>query len=320
MVQTATDLPQRAASAGPVGAAGEPKRAFTYLGVYAERLCFLRALNSQMPVHQRVVDDPVARKLVSWRWRLLLPLLRFGRLEPYMVLELDRRWPGTAIYGALRSRMIDEMLEARLRRRYAQVVVLAAGLQTRALRTHLFPPGIRLFEVDWPEAHAEKLRRVERVFSSVPEHVSFVTCDMTSGELQGALEAAGFDPKARTVFLWEGSTFAFTEEEVEATLRSVHASTVPGSVLIGDFMDGRVVYDGHTVPGSAAIMEFLAEMEMAPRFGIRPGREVAYLRRRGFRHRRTYGPADFTLWLDTHPFYRALTIPQLWYIWESIVQ
>lgn len=321
MVRTAVDLDQRDATAPPPDGPAPARIGCTYIGAYAERLCFLRALNSQMPPHQRVVDDPFARKLLPWRWRALLPLLRFGSLEPYMVLELDRRWRGAAVYNAIRSRMIDEMLEARLRRRYDQVVVLAAGLQTRGMRSHLYPPNLRLFEVDWPEAQEEKRRRLEAGVPEALEKLHFVACDMTrEGELKAALEAKGFDSQARTIFLWEGSTFALTESEVETTLRGIHASTVPGSVLILDFMDGTVLYDGRELPGSAAAQAYLTELGMPPRFGIRPGKEVAYLRRRGYRHRRTYGPSDFTIWLDTHPFYRALTIPQLWHICECIVQ
>ena len=149
------------------------------MGAHAERQCFLRALNSQMPKAHRVVDDALARKLLRWRWRFLLALLRFGSLEQYMALQLDRRWPGGLIYGALRSRMIDEMLDARLRRRYPQVVILGAGLQTRAFRPDMFPAGTTVFEVDGPEAQEEKQLRVERALGTLPEYVRFAACDIT---------------------------------------------------------------------------------------------------------------------------------------------
>ena len=107
---------------------------------------------------------------------------------------------------------------------------------------------------------------------------------------------------------------------METVLRGIHESTVPGSVLIFDFMDGAVVYGEREVKGSAEVIAHLASLNVPPRFGVRPGTEISYLKRRKFRHRRTYGPADFTLWLDTHPFYPARTIPQLWDICDSIVE
>ena len=292
----------------------------TGFGRAAEHLCFIRALNSQLPRAYRIIDDPLARRLLPLRWRLLLTLIRLGGLERYVLQQLDQRWPGSPVYGAIRSRMIDEMLEARLRRRYEQFVILGAGLQTRAYRSGLYPEGTRVFEVDAPDAIEMKQGRAVAAGAVSDRDIQYVGCDMGSGDIIAALERAGYDPKARTIFLWENGSFAFSGDRVEAILRNIHQGTVPGSVLIFDFMDGQVVYDEAPVPGGDAVKAYLTTLGLPPRFGIRPGKEVPYLRRRGYRHRRTFGPGDFTLWLDTHPAYRGLTIPQVWYICECLVE
>lgn len=292
----------------------------TGIGRHAEQLAFIRALNSQLSRDYRIIDDPLARKLLPPRARLQLALIRLAGLERYVLLRMDQRWPGSPVYGAIRSAMIDEMLEARRRRHFEQIVVLDAGLQTRAYRGHLYPPEARLFEVDRPAAIDEKRRRARRAIGERAEHVRFAGCDLQRDALIPALEAQGFSRDARTIFIWENGTFALPGDRMEVVLGDIHAGTVPGSVLIFDFMDGRVVYDEETFPGSDAVKAYLTALGRPPRFGIRPDKERAYLRRRGYRHRRTFGPGDFALWLDTHPAFRALTIPQVWYICECLVE
>ena len=49
------------------------------------------------------------------------------------------------------------------------------------------------------------------------------------------LDSAGFDRKARSLFIWEGVTMYIPEPAVDATLRFVATNAAPGSRIVFDY-------------------------------------------------------------------------------------
>ncbi len=68
--------------------------------------------------------------------------------------------PGIMTYLDARTRWLDDEVAAALREGFTQVVVVAAGYDTRAYR--LAAPGVSYFEIDLPEASERKRQLVER--------------------------------------------------------------------------------------------------------------------------------------------------------------
>lgn len=96
-------------------------------------------------------------------------------------------------------------------------------------------PNARFFELDLPPTQEYKKKRVREVLGSLPGHVTYVPIDFTKQDLAGVLDAAGYDRKAKTLFIWEGVTMYIPEAAVDATLRIVARNAAPGSRIVFDY-------------------------------------------------------------------------------------
>ncbi|SER27801.1 methyltransferase, TIGR00027 family [Lentzea xinjiangensis] len=126
----------------------------------------------------------------------------------------------------LRTRYFDDALLASAR---PQVVLVAAGLDTRAFRLS-WPPGTRLFELDLPEL----LRFKEDVLRDLAAEPScervVVPCDLRD-DWATALIRAGFDPNRPAAWLLEG-LFMFLPPDVgEQVMYLVSALSAQDSTL-----------------------------------------------------------------------------------------
>ena len=102
---------------------------------------------------------------------------------------------------AERTRVVDAEVARAIGRGTTQVVLLGAGYDGRALR---FGGGaVRWFEVDLPATQADKRRRLDAL-GIRPAAVSYLPLDLATGDLDAALDAAGHDRAAPSLFVCEG--------------------------------------------------------------------------------------------------------------------
>jgi methyltransferase (TIGR00027 family) len=157
-----------------------------------------RSRESQVPPPARLLDDPYAR--IFGERHPLVWLLRTAR---FLLPPLRRLIDELQIAHCVRHRSIDELcLQAALRDRYQQIVLVGAGYDTRPLRLRARLPGVRWIEVDHPATAARKARLVGRL--GLPAHALRVALDLERQALIPALAAAGFDPAVPTCFVLEG--------------------------------------------------------------------------------------------------------------------
>ncbi|MGQ4377516.1 class I SAM-dependent methyltransferase [Streptomyces sp. SAS_267] len=130
-----------------------------------------------------------------------------------------------------RTVAIDEALRARAA---GQLVILGAGLDTRAWR---LPELARtdVWEVDHPASQRDKRARLAADLSATARSVRFTPVDFAVDDLGAALDAAGHDPSAPTTWLWEGVVPYLTRNEVRATVAALAARTAPGSALVVNY-------------------------------------------------------------------------------------
>lgn len=161
-------------------------------------------------------------------------------------------------HGILRTRHYDDRLLAAGAR---QVVLLAAGLDTRAQRLP-WPPGTRLFELDLPPVLEFKDRVLaERGAEDACER-TVVPADLTDPAWPDLLRAAGFDPARPTAWLAEGLLVYLDAEQAAQLLRTVGELSAPGSRLL--------LEQGRDVTGTP-VEEGLTEMTALWRGGLGPG-------------------------------------------------
>ena len=168
----------------------------------------------------RLFDDPFAQLFVDAAGAEFAP--------PSTANAIDIR-AARAEYVAIRTRFFDDELRAACAAGCRQVVVLAAGLDTRAFRLE-WPVGARLFELDVAEVLAFK----ERV---LVDHCATPTCErrVVVADLRedwpATLRAAGFAPAHPTAWLAEGILMYLAEPERDALLDAIGACSAPASRL-----------------------------------------------------------------------------------------
>ena len=118
-----------------------------------------------------------------------------------------------------------------------QFVLLGAGYDTRAYGP-LKREGIAFFEVDQAPTQRLKVSCLSKAGIEA-DHVTFVEVDFAEEDAFERLEAAGYDPSKRTLFLWEGVTLYLTWEDVRRTLRDVRDHSGQDSVLVADIYGDR---------------------------------------------------------------------------------
>lgn len=139
--------------------------------------------------------------------------------------------PGAVFYAhvVIRTRFFDDYLTAAAAAGCQQVVLLAAGLDTRAFRL-AWPQRTRVFELDLPEVLAFK----DAVLAS---RGAVACCEWTTvaadlrEDWQAKLTSAGFDPAIATAWLAEGLLIYLTADEAGQLLTGVSQLSAPGSQL-----------------------------------------------------------------------------------------
>src|SRR5262245_10600115 len=166
-------------------------------------------------------------------------------------------------YLSIRTKFLDDAIVRAVRENgFTQVVILAAGMDTRAFRLD-WPAGLTLFEVDrddvfgWKEPILERLNAVPKCDRRV------VRTDLT-GNWTAALISAGFDQSRPTAFLLEGLLMYLREADVERLLESLSSVAAKGSWFAGDVINDRVL----TSPFTAGMLKMLDTLGCPWQFGM----------------------------------------------------
>jgi methyltransferase (TIGR00027 family) len=181
-----------------------------------------RALETERP--DGLLSDPLARVLAGSEG---FELLDRGAMGPVAS-------NGSPLY-VVRHRFFDDILmEVTERSGIRQVVLVAAGLDTRAFRLD-WPDGTRVFEIDQPSVFAYKdaILEAEGAMPRVDRVV--VPADLRE-EWPEALRSRGFDAERATVWVAEGLLFYLPEPAVHRLLEDTYGLSAPESVLATDMM------------------------------------------------------------------------------------
>ena len=134
-----------------------------------------------------------------------------------------------AFQVVIRTRYYDDYLLAAAADGCRQVVVLAAGLDTRAFRLP-WPEGTTVFEVDLPDLLVVKEQLLTDVGGQPQCERRVVPADLREDWLS-AVVGAGFDPRQPTAWLVEGLLVYLETPDARALLTTVSTASAPGSRL-----------------------------------------------------------------------------------------
>ena len=168
----------------------------------------LRRAAHQVLDHPTVFDDPLAVTILGPEARAQI------HTTP---LNLD---PRRRAFMAARSRYAEDQLARAIDRGVRQYVVLGAGLDTYAYRSH---PEVRVFEVDHPAVQAWKRSRLQQSGIAIPDSMAFVPVDFERQSLDQMLEANGFRLDQPAFFSCLGVIMYLTMDALTSTLRFIAA-------------------------------------------------------------------------------------------------
>jgi methyltransferase (TIGR00027 family) len=219
----------------------------------------------------RLFDDPYAAALVA----AAAPVFDDGpsSADDASLAELEAAFD---VSVAVRTRFYDDFALAASAAGCRQVVLLGAGLDTRAFRLQ-WPTGLRLFELDLPEVLAFK----ERVLSqrgAEPRCMRIGVAVDLREDWPVALLSAGFRPTARSAWIAEGLVPYLADDDAQRLLITIGTLSSPGSQLRLDHAnipDDSLLAQAHAMPA----MEEIASMW---RGGL-SGNAIVWLREQGWR-------------------------------------
>lgn len=241
----------------------------------AEHVAYVRALAARDPRDAVRNPDYLAERLISAKLR--------RRLRPHFFIHgrMERAVPGAYGFQIARTRFGDDFLKAALLAGTRQVVVLGAGLDSRAVRFGRAFPGATFYEVDVPGNQTAKRERLQAIAPLAELNLRFVPLDLTTGTLPGALDAAGLDPSARTFVFMEGLSYYLPQEKVQAMLRGLVGHVRGGASLVLDYATQDFVGGDHSSYGAEAVAKWLERIGEPFRWGSDPERLRAFLRECG---------------------------------------
>lgn len=146
---------------------------------------------------------------------------------------------GLADHVALRTDAIDAASRTAVSAGASQLVILGAGLDARAYRMRELAP-LAVLEVDIGSTQAIKRRWAHGRAPLSREH-RFVEVDFGKDALDARLLEEGFDPSARTLWIWEGVTPYLPREAIEASLAVIARLSAPGSRALVTYVTGEMV-------------------------------------------------------------------------------
>jgi methyltransferase (TIGR00027 family) len=209
----------------------------------------LRAQESARP--DRLFVDPFAELLA-------------GSQGTEILAWMEARAPGISQGQAvpIRTRYYDDTLERILARPgIDQLIILAAGLDTRAFRLPL-PSELALFELDRAEVLELKAKRLAGL-NAVPRCRPIPIPADLAGDWSAALHDGGFDRQRPAIWLVEGLLYYLTETEVHHLLATLSELAAPGSWLLADVVGQSFL----TSPYMAGFLATMAENGSPWRFG-----------------------------------------------------
>ncbi len=181
-----------------------------------------RALETERP--GGLLSDPLARVLAGSEG---FELLARGAMGPVAS-------NGSPMY-VVRHRFFDDiLLELTESSGIRQVVLVAAGLDTRAFRLD-WPDGTRVFEIDQPSVFAYKDGLLETEDAAPRAERLVVPADLRE-DWPEALLAREFDPARPSAWVAEGLLFYLPEPAVHRLLDDTFRLSAPGSSFAADMM------------------------------------------------------------------------------------
>ncbi|HEY9680603.1 MAG TPA: SAM-dependent methyltransferase [Oculatellaceae cyanobacterium] len=195
----------------------------------AEYTALLRALGDIGMTSASGFSDPCAEKMLPAFFACLHKAARFVSLFGAGGILRYQFGPVVDLL-AMRTLAIDQIVLSAVNDRAVkteQIVILGAGLDSRAFRLHGLA-DTNIFEVDHPASQQYK-RAQTAGLKPLTRSLKFVAVDFERDSLEQKLLEAGFNPKHSSVWIWEGVVMYLSDEAMRSTLAAIARLSPAGS-------------------------------------------------------------------------------------------
>ena len=190
--------------------------------------------------------------------------------------------PGIYEYVLARTKVMDSAFIEALEARFAQIVLLGAGFDTRALRFAGRNQGTKVFELDVATTQQPKIEILRRKKVRLPQELVFAPIDFDKQDIFEVLSKAGYQPGQTTLFLWEGVTMYLSAQAVDSTLNFMRRHAASGSRVAFDYIYASVLRQENRFYGESKIFEMVSKVGEGWTFGLEDGEIETFLLERGF--------------------------------------
>jgi len=164
----------------------------------------------------------------------------------------------------IRTKYFDDMLEEHILSGFRQVVILGAGLDTRAVRKPA--TGVTYFEID--DAATLRLKQTCYEEQGVRANVKFIPGNYVTDGMIDLLRENDFDFDLPTYLIWEGNTMYLPLESTKQTMMQLRKH-LNQFRLSFDYMADAVITKTTGDPGITDLVESFANMGAPWLSGIR---------------------------------------------------
>jgi methyltransferase (TIGR00027 family) len=195
-------------------------------------------------------------------------------------------------YVLARTKVMDSVFVDALEARIAQIVLLGAGFDTRALRFADRNRGTRVFELDVTTTQQPKIEILRRKKVTLPQELIFAPINFDKEDIFEVLSRAGYQPGQKSLFLWEGVTMYLSAQAVDSTLNFIRTRAAPGSRVAFDYIYASVLRQENRYYGEQGIFETVSKTGEGWTFGLEEGAVESFLSERGFEIVAHYTPPE----------------------------
>ena len=202
------------------------------VGTTATMVAAARAVATRQP--HAIINDPWAAPLVeAVGIESISRMVQLGTPPADAGIGSELRLQPMIDSFAVRTRYFDEFFTTATGSGIDQVVILAAGLDSRAYRLP-WPHGTVIYEVDLPSVLSFKARVFSRLGVTPLARHRPVACDLRD-DWATALRGNGFDASQRTAWSAEGLLMYLPPDAQDQLFDTITALSVPGSQLATEY-------------------------------------------------------------------------------------
>lgn len=175
-------------------------------------------------------QDSLAITLLSPTFKLIASCACIGAV----VLGIfNKKFPGIKHYFNARTLWLDELTYRCISKGFKQVVILGAGLDTRAYRMKFDQSDVTFFEVDKPAVISNKrdLIKTAKLHEAI-----YVSCDFTKTDLRECLFEKGFNSAENTLFILEGLTYYLPQDVLDKLIEEIGSIGKSGDYIAMDYL------------------------------------------------------------------------------------